>query len=280
MPEGRPGDHAPEGAWPFDPPGAGKSGRIVYRARYMFRRNCVKLLLMSREDSPARPSLPSRQMLADGVYEAVKEQVMNLAIPPGTKINIDQFARELQVSNTPLREALTRLETEGLVTRKNLRGFWTADVLDEQGLRDYYGVRLLLEPAGTEAAARGAGQQALAAELAQTLDQMAQTARRPALDQDYHVYREFAEADARFHRAIARASGNALLAGILAGMNAHAHNYRFYFRGGMAPATVEEHRAVLDALAGARPAEAAAAMRSHLECARDRLLPLAAAADG
>jgi DNA-binding GntR family transcriptional regulator len=181
------------------------------------------------------------------------------------------------VSNTPLREALTRLETEGLVTRKNLRGFWTADVLDEQGLRDYYGVRLLLEPAGTAAAARGAGQQALAAELAQTIDQMAQTARRPALDQDYHVYREFAEADARFHRAIARASGNALLASILAGMNAHAHNYRFYFRGGMAPATVEEHRAVLDALASALPAEAAAAMRSHLECARDRLLPLAAA---
>lgn len=218
-------------------------------------------------------------MLADGVYEAVKEQVMNLTIPPGAKINIDQFARELQVSNTPLREALTRLETEGLVTRKNLRGFWTVDVLDEQGLRDYYGVRLLLEPAGTEAATRGAGQAALAAELAQTLDQMAQTARRPALDQDYHVYREFAEADARFHRAIARASGNELLASILGGMNAHAHNYRFYFRGGMAPATVQEHRAVLDALAGTRPAEAASAMRIHLECARDRLLPLAAAAD-
>lgn len=167
-------------------------------------------------------------MLADGVYEAVKEQVMNLAIAQGTKINIDQFARELQVSNTPLREALTRLETEGLVTRKNLRGFWTADVLDEQGLRDCYGVRLLLEPIGTEAAARGAGQQALATELAQSLDQIA---RRPALDQDWHVYREFAEADSRFHRAIAR------------------------------------------------PAEAAAAMRSRLGCAPDRLLPLAAAAD-
>jgi DNA-binding GntR family transcriptional regulator len=91
--------------------------------------------------------------------------------------------------------------------------------------------------------------------------------------------REFAEADARFHRAIARASGNALLASILAGMNAHAHNYRFYFRGGMAPATVGEHRAVLDALAAVRPGEAAAAMRIHLECARDQLIPLAASTD-
>jgi DNA-binding GntR family transcriptional regulator len=232
----------------------------------------------SRRDRPA-PPLPGRQMLADGVYEAVKEQVMNLTIPPGTKINIDQFARELQVSNTPLREALTRLESEGLVTRRNLRGFWTADVLDEQGLRDYFGVRLLLEPGGTEQAARGSGLDALATELTETIDQMAQTARRPALDQDYHVYREFAEADARFHRAIARASGNALLASILAGMNAHAHNYRFYFRGGMALATVAEHRAVLAALAAARPDAAAGAMRRHLESARDRLLPLAAQAD-
>jgi DNA-binding GntR family transcriptional regulator len=225
------------------------------------------------------PVLPVRQMLADGVYDAVKEQVMNLTIPPGTKINIDQFARELQVSNTPVREALTRLESEGLVTRRNLRGFWTADVLGEQGLRDYYGVRLLLEPGGTEQAARGPGLTALTAQLAETVEQMARTARRPALDQDYHVYREFAEADARFHRAIASASGNALLASILAGLNAHAHNYRYYFRGGMAPATVDEHRSVLAALAAAMPAEAADAMRTHLERARDRLLPLASAAD-
>jgi DNA-binding GntR family transcriptional regulator len=224
-------------------------------------------------------ALPVRQMLADGVYDAVKEQVMNLTIPPGTKINIDKFARELQVSNTPVREALTRLESEGLVTRRNLRGFWTADVLGEQGLRDYFGVRLLLEPGGTEQAARGPGLKVLVAQLAETIEQMARTARRPALDQDYHVYREFAEADARFHRAIASASGNALLASILAGMNPHAHNYRYYFRGGMAPATVEEHRAVLAALAAARAAEAAGAMRTHLECARDRLLPLASAAD-
>ena len=239
---------------------------------------CQTSAMSSPAPGPA-PVLPGRQMLADGVYEAVKEQVMNLTIPPGTKINIDKFARELQVSNTPVREALTRLESEGLVTRRNLRGFWTAGVLDEQGLRDYFGVRLLLEPAGVEHAARRPGRDALTAELAATIEAMAQSARQPALDQDYHVYREFAEADARFHRAIAAASGNALLASILAGMNAHAHNYRYYFRGGMAAATVEEHRAVLAALAAGQPGPAAAAMRAHLERAQDRLLPLAGATE-
>lgn len=232
-----------------------------------------------RDNLAPPPLLPTRQMLADGVYDVVKAQVMDLTIAPGTKINIDRLARELHVSNTPLREALTRLETEGLVTRRNLRGFWTADLLDEQGLRDYFTVRLLLEPFATEAAARGPELEALTAGLEETLGQMERSAGRPALEHDYHTYRNFAEADARFHRVIAGACGNDLLASILAGMNAHAHNYRFYFRGGMAKATLGEHRAVLDALTARDPGAAAAAMRIHLERARDRLLPLAAATD-
>lgn len=254
---------------------------FVYRARYTGCQIYVKLLIMdSYGHTPEpSPSLPSRQMLADGVYDAVKEQVMNLAIPPATKINIDALARELRVSNTPLREALTRLESEGLVTRKNLRGYWTAELLDEPGLRNLYAVRLLLEPFATEEAARNPDVTALTADLGSTIDEMARSARRPALDQDYHWYREFAEADARFHRAIARDSGNPLLAGILASMNAHAHNYRSYFRGRMAAATVDEHRRVLNAIAAANPSEASAAMRAHLESARDRLLPLAASPD-
>ena len=225
----------------------------------------------------ARPAaLPSRQVLADGVYDAVKEQVMNLTIPPGARINIDKLARELQVSNTPLREALTRLETEGLVTRRNLRGYWTAGLLDERGLLNLYTVRLLLEPTATEEATRGPEVDALTSTLEDIVSQMVQFARVPALDHDYHRYRDFAEADARFHGAIAAASGNPLLASILAGLNAHAHNYRLYFRGGMADATVSEHRAVQDALCLRDPAAASAAMRSHLENARNRLLPIAA----
>ena len=225
------------------------------------------------------PSLPSRQMLADGVYEAVKEQVMNRTIPPGSRVNIDKLARELQVSNTPLREALTRLETEGLVTRRNLRGFWTADLLDERGIRNYYAVRLLLEPSAAEEAARSPELETMTPKLQMVIDQMRHSAQLPTLDHDYQRYRDFAAADARFHGAIAAASGNAVLAGILAGMNAHAHNYRLSFGRGMADATVIEHQAVADALTARNPAGAAAALHTHLENARDRLLPIAASSD-
>jgi DNA-binding GntR family transcriptional regulator len=255
----------------------------MYRARYVIMENgvnSVRILTMNSTRNITRPPpLPGRQMLADSVYEAVKEQVMNRTIPPGTRINIDQLARELQVSNTPLREALTRLETEGLVTRRNLRGFWTADLLDERGIRNYYAVRLLLEPSAAEEAARSPELETLTADLQMVIDQMRQSAQLPTLDHDYQRYRDFAAADARFHGAIAAASGNAVLAGILAGMNAHVHNYRLYFRGGMAGATVTEHQAVLDALSARNSAGAAAALYAHLEHARDRLLPIAASSD-
>lgn len=200
---------------------------------------------------------------------------MNLTIPPGTRINIDKLARELRVSNTPLREALTRLETEGLVTRENLRGFWTADLIDKRGIRDYYAVRLLLEPSAAEEAARSSSVETLTADLQKFLDEMRESSQRNAHDHGYQEYRDLAQADARFHGAIAAASGNAVLANILAGMNAHVHNYRLYFRGGMADDTAVEHQAVLDALIARDPAAAAAAMRSHLAHARDRLLPIA-----
>jgi DNA-binding GntR family transcriptional regulator len=204
----------------------------------------------------------------------VKELVMNLTIPPDSRINIDQLARDLQVSNTPLREALTRLETEGLITRRNLRGYWTTSLPDERGIRELYAVRLLLEPQAVEDAAASPAVAALTENLAEIIEQMTQSA-QPELDQGYQAYRNFSAADARFHHAIAMTAGNKTMVSILAGLNAHAQIYRLHFRSGMADATINEHTAVLDALVAHDPSQAAEAMRTHLQRARDRLVPIA-----
>jgi DNA-binding GntR family transcriptional regulator len=224
----------------------------------------------AKEDRP-RP-VPSRRLLVDGVYDAVKERIMDLTIPEDTRINIDQLADELEVSNTPVREALTRLEREGLVTRKNLHGFRTTGLLDERGLQELFALRLLLEP---EAAKEAAGQsdiEALAKHLGDALDKMAHSVHAPVLDHEYSRYRGFAEADARFHAGVAAASGNRLLAYTLAGLNAHVHSYRLFFRTEIYAVTLAEHSTVLEALARRDPGGAAAAMRLHLEHSRDRLI--------
>jgi len=148
--------------------------------------------------------------------------------------------------------------------------------MDKRRVRDYYAVRLLLEPSAAEEAARSPELAALTADLQMVLEQTTQSAKLHAPDRGYQGYRDFAEeADARFHGAIAAASGNVEVANILAGMNAHVHTYRLHFRGGMVDDTVIEHQAVLDALIARDSLGAAAAMRTHLANARDRLLPIA-----
>src|SRR5260370_4597378 len=71
---------------------------------------------------------------------------MDQSIKPESRINIDKLAWELQVSPTPVREALARLESEGLVTKEPLRGYSAAPLLDLSTFLQLFEMRLLLEP--------------------------------------------------------------------------------------------------------------------------------------
>src|ERR1700688_191150 len=82
--------------------------------------------------------LPVRQILAGEVYEYIKNQLMDQQIQPGGRINIDQLARQLQVSQTPIREALARLEAEGLMTKEPLRGYSSTPLLDPASFQQLY----------------------------------------------------------------------------------------------------------------------------------------------
>ncbi len=82
--------------------------------------------------------LPARQMLAGEVYEYIKTQLMDQRIQPGVRINIDKLARQLQISQTPIREALARLEAEGLVTKEPLRGYSSTPLLDPSSFQQLY----------------------------------------------------------------------------------------------------------------------------------------------
>src|SRR3954451_23880770 len=94
-----------------------------------------------------------RAVLADGVYEAVKALIMDRHLEPGAKINMDALARDLDVSPTPVREALARLEADGLVTKRALVGYTAVPLLDAAGLTELFELRKLLEPAAARWAA-------------------------------------------------------------------------------------------------------------------------------
>ncbi|MEU4184036.1 GntR family transcriptional regulator, partial [Micrococcus luteus] len=74
----------------------------------------------------SRTHRPSRQILTDGAYETIKELVMDNQLEPGERINIEELARQLEISTTPVREALARLESDGLVHKRPLTGYAVA----------------------------------------------------------------------------------------------------------------------------------------------------------
>src|SRR5262245_38687980 len=87
-----------------------------------------------------------RQSMAVDVYEALKAMIMDGALPPGERVNLDEAARRLEVSQSPVREALARLEAEGLVIKEAFRGYSTTPQLTRAELVDLFDFRFVVEP--------------------------------------------------------------------------------------------------------------------------------------
>ena len=220
------------------------------------------------------PLPPSRQTLTDSVYEAVTELVMDQHIAAGARVNIDLVARQLNVSPTPVREALARLEMDGLVMKEPLRGYSVTPTLDTKTFNDLYDVRRLLEPFAARRAAERRDGNVLGV-LDRELDEMRRlvgTSAAPA-GSTYHDYRAFAMQDARFHEAIAGTSGNSLLSDTLRRLRSHLRLYRLYHRYytmDIGAATVIEHESILEAIRAGDAGGAEAAMLDHINRSRER----------
>lgn len=95
---------------------------------------------------PASPSL-----LADQVFEAIREQIMNGAMPAGSRLRVRDLAAQVGTSVMPVREAIGRLEEAGLAERSPHRGA-VVRALTLRELRDVYAVRTVLEVEATRLA--------------------------------------------------------------------------------------------------------------------------------
>ena len=83
--------------------------------------------------------------MRDQIYEALRESIMKNNYMPGAMLPIDKLAEDFGVSATPVREALVRLEAEGLVTLVPNKGAMVTDI-ETKDIRNNWEMRLLLEP--------------------------------------------------------------------------------------------------------------------------------------
>jgi DNA-binding GntR family transcriptional regulator len=205
--------------------------------------------------------------LALDVYEAIFNQLMSLEIAPGARITVDNLVKMFNVSHTPIREALGRLEGEGLVVKQHLVGYRAAPQITRRRFDELYELRLLLEPDGAAKAAAAMTDDKLAA-LREAAGVMAR-----GDGKDEHLrYSTFARQDALFHDSIMKCAGNELIREMLTFQHTHYHLFRLMFHRRVTEDALDEHQALLDALAAGKPKAAAKAMREHIEKSRDRLI--------
>ncbi len=226
---------------------------------------------MSRtdDDQIRARQLPRHPVLSDDVYEAVKALILDNELGPNTKLSIDGLSRELAVSPTPMREALSRLEADGLVVKQPLRGYSTTPLLTHEELVTVYEFRMLLEPW----AAYRATERASKEERARLKAEVATVAEAAPVDVTEAI-RTMAAHDSRLHDEIARLSGNAALREAIARTHVHLHVFRLHYEHGIGSQALSEHREIVQEIVAGKAARADKAMRRHLELALARLEPM------
>ncbi len=205
--------------------------------------------------------------LADDVYGAIFNKLMSLEIAPGERITVDGLVRELEVSHTPIREALGRLEGEGLVVKTHFIGYSAAPQIARRRFDELYELRLLLEPH----AARRAAEWVTESDM-RKLRETAELMRNLGGARDRSSYSGFARFDADFHDQIMGIAGNELIRNTLAHLHTHFHIFRLMFHSRVTEEALAEHETLLSALGSGDTCGAEQAMRDHIERSRRRLL--------
>ena len=222
----------------------------------------------ARDTTSGSSAIQRANSLAGDVYEAIFAQLMSLKLAPGSRITVDNLVKEFNVSHTPIREALGRLEGEGLVVKTHLIGYSAAPQITRRRFDELYELRLLLEPDGAAKAAASIDEEKLAV-LQQAAGIMGN---REGTDERLR-YSTFARQDAIFHDRIMEFAGNELIRQTLSFQHTHFHIFRLMFHSRVTEEALDEHEAILAAFAAHDPDAAGRAMRSHIEHSRDRLLP-------
>jgi DNA-binding GntR family transcriptional regulator len=224
---------------------------------------------IEKAEKPPEGRIKRSQGFAEGVFDILRADIMSLKIPPDTRIPIGNLVKELGVSQTPIREALSMLEALGLVTRKQFVGYCTAPKLNRKQFDDLYEIRLLVEPYAAKCAAERMDER--------EIKQICELAKRmePGDGENRASYDKFADDDSELHALIARGSKNQLIEESLSRLHTHMHIFRLRFHSEVTTEAFAEHARLVDSLRRRSPGEAEAAMRYHIEKSYARLVPFA-----
>lgn len=202
--------------------------------------------------------------LADQVFEKLETDILSGQYPRGEILTEMRLCQELGVSRTPVREALRRLQQEHILEETG-KGLMVLGITRED-LQDILELRLRTEGLAAARAAALITEEQLA-KLKETLDL-----------QEFYLTKHDSDhikgMDSRFHELIYKFSGSTVLYDTLTPLHKKAQRYRkrSVENNSRAMASVEEHKAIYEAIAARDPEAAAAAILKHTENAKNHIM--------
>ena len=196
--------------------------------------------------------------LRDVVFNTLREAILKGDLKPGERLMELQLAAQLGVSRTPIREAIRKLELEGLVLMIPRRGAEVAEIT-EKSLRDVLEVRGALEELAVDLAC-----DRITNEDIQNLKEAAKEFEAALQGGDVT---EYAEADVKFHDIIYHATDNQRLIQLLYNLREQMYRYRVEYlkRKEMHSILLEEHEHIIECIEKRDNQAAKLAISTHVE---------------
>ena len=197
------------------------------------------------------------QTLSEQIFTLVRDRIISGRLPSDTPIRQDALAAELGVSKIPLREALARLEQEGLLLSQANRGFFVRPLSADEA-EEVYALRLKLEP---DAVGR-------ASKVATPEDKAAAKAALEALDKASVADKaSVGKLNRAYHMSLVRPLGQPLTIQIIERLNIISERYvgKHLAPAGRDDCAHKEHLAMLELWSQGKAKEVAAMMHDHIE---------------
>ena len=214
---------------------------------------------------------PAAVNLTQGAYEALRADLLSCRIPPDSRLKVQELCERLSVSLGALREALSRLTSEGLVIAEPQRGVRAAPISAED-LKDLTGVRIQIESLCLRRAIE-VGDVRWESRLVAALHELSRTPEHTP-DDPTHSSDEWAAAHAAFHRALVDGCDSPWLLRLRSQLYDQSERYR-RFSVSLAPNArniAQEHKDIAEATLAREANKAIDLLKAHLGATTDILL--------
>lgn len=207
--------------------------------------------------------------LTEQVHRILKERILTREIQPGQKISVPDVARALNVSRTPVTDALKRLAGEGLVIIRPRVGTFVTQ-LTEQDVAELFDIRLMMELHAAEVILRNGNVDQLLVDSAPPIRAMNEAIQ----DANYRDYDTFITNDRELHLSLVRAANNSHLLKMYTNLNLHVHAARAYYVKNIENATEiqRQHKAIIQAFKAHDAAHVQEILTLHITDVKDRIL--------